>query len=528
MPKKLTCFIIQPLTTPVGKRYPKDHFLTMMDSVYAPAVRKIGFTPLKSWEKGAYLVDQQVMERTQNSNLVLCDISALRPNVFFELGIRRALNKPFAIIRDQHTTPPTDVQNFNYLEYDSSWVHDKRKRPRLIADIAEHLRETKTAPTEPLIGAVAAGISRIYPSRQEATKDVQDYLAQASKRLWIMGVGLSEEFRLSQHLDTIQEKINLARQRRKKFDARILILDALTSTGVFRSLLESTAQGVHKIVNAPRHSSQEYPQDPYFNERLYQDFEFTWRRFKRYDALDHIVRFYGHAPTGWLVIADDTAYFEPYTFGSDPDSKKSAGAPIGPLMPVFRFENGENGRPFRILEKHFLRLWLTTDSDLFHVEARHAEATDTVSRIFNTRGYWLRQALTTLHKPTGDRRRFPRRICKSKLENYVSRNTRSKPKVEESVPVDDVLNFSREGLAFKLHKARLLQIKLQVKTGSPIRVLSRIPAQLDGSKNREKAGEVVKRELVDRYDGKFRVVHQRDEGEFVVVGLKPIKTNSTR
>jgi len=47
-----------------------------------------------------------------------------------------------------------------------------------------------------------------------------------------------------------------------------------------------------------------------------------------------------------------------------------------------------------------------------------------------------------------------------------------------------------------------------------------------GSKRKEKAGEFVKKMLVDPYDGKFRVVHAREDGEFVIVGLKPIKKKS--
>ncbi len=530
MPKKPTCFIIQPLSTPVEKRYPKkNHFLTMLNRVSIPAVKAIGFQALGPLESGGFEINRRILDRLLNSNLVLCDISAFNPNVFFELGIRRALNKPFAIIRDEYSPPPFDVRPFNYLKYDSTAVHDIRKRKTLINDLTEHLLETvkeKTPPAESLIGAVSAGVTRIFPSRQDAMKDILGDLENVSRRLWIMGVGLSEDFRLSHHLDNIEDKIKRARQRGKKFDARVLILDALTSTGVFRSLLESKAEGVRRMVNAWRQPEEDNLDEPYFSERLYRDFHNTWNWFKGHEALENVVRFYGHAPTGWLIMVDDTAYFEPYTFGSDPNSKKRGGYPIGPLMPVFRFEGSGNGRPFRVLEKHFLRLWLTTDTDLFHVRARDAEASEAVTKIFQNRGYWLRQVLSTLHKPTGERRKFPRKVCRSKLENYVSRNTRSEPKVEESVLVDAVLNFSRQGLAFKLHKARLLQIKLPVKEGSRIRVLSRIPAEQEGAKNKQKAGEFVKKELVDRYDGKFRVVHKREAGDFVVVGLKPIKTNS--
>jgi|GEM_PF-6091071 len=527
-----TCFIILPITTPAGANsvYPPDHFYKVLKEICVPAVTKNALEPIEPFRKGTYLIEQKILAQLHESNLLLCDISGLNPNVLFELGIRRALNKPFAIVRDEHTKVPFDLKNFHCFKYDSTAVHaNKRDKERLITDLADHLHATlaeqKKMPTEPLIGAVASGITRIFTSREAAMKDIHEAMERASSRLWLMGVALSEEFRLSDYLGAIEDKIQSTHGRRTKFDAKILMLDALTSTGVFRSLLESKSESVNRIVNASRQPGDERLEEPYFNERLYQDFENTWKRFKGRDVLDNLVRFYGHAPAGWLVIADDIAYFEPYTFGSDPDSKKSAGDPIGPLMPVFKFESAENDRPFRILEKHFLRLWLTTDTDLFHVQARQPEASDTISKIFQNRGYWLKQVHPILHKSTGDRRRYPRKVCKSNLENYIRRSTVSGAS-QAPTKVYKVLNFSREGLAFKLLKATLHERNLELKENNRITVETVIPTLPKGSKRKEKAGEFVKKMLVDPYDGKFRVVHAREDGEFVIVGLKPIKKKS--
>lgn len=40
----------------------------------------------------------------EEADMVLCDMSRLNANVFFELGIRTALDRPAALVKDDQTT----------------------------------------------------------------------------------------------------------------------------------------------------------------------------------------------------------------------------------------------------------------------------------------------------------------------------------------------------------------------------------------------------------------------------------------
>jgi len=512
------------MSTVTGGHFPysPDHFQKVLNEICIPAVKRIRFTAIPPSRTGTYPIDEEILARLKDADLVLCDISTLNPNVLFELGIRRGVYKPFAIIKDKATTDPFNLTNFNNCTYDPAVIlQGKVEKEALIKRVAEHLRKTlgdkrkpNQIPKEMRTGAAACGISKVFPSRHEAEVEVHEAFKSATRRLWIIGIGLSQVFSLADHLNSIEERIRVARRRRKRFDARILLLDALTSTGVFRSLLESSAEKAEEIVSAFRQYGDERPDDPYFNEQLYHDFKNAWSRFRGRPYIDNTVRFYGHAPSCWLFIADDTAYFEPYTFGAPRNSRKTGGSAIGPLMPVFKFE-GPTSRPFQILEDHFERLWSTTDTDLFHVLARDAEAADSVHKIFHARGHWLRQVHGILHKPGRERRQYPRKICNSKLENYVRRDNKQGTG-QLPIKVEKVLNFSREGLAFRLNMA--------LKKGDRIRVETLTPRRPKGAEKREKAGEYVKKMLVDPYDGRFRVVHVRRESDSRrVVGLQPIK-----
>lgn len=513
-----TCFIILPMTTPSGTDYKPNHFAKVLKQICIPAVKKIRFKPIGPARIGTYPISEEIVTQLHDADLVLCDISSLNPNVLIELGIRRALNKPFAIIKDGLTKEPFNLQDFNRLEYDHK-VFQKSIRAKevLIRGVAQHLRKTATkrlpptAVVEPFVGAAACGITGVFLSRKEAEGEVLAAVKKTKQRLWILGIGLSQVFSLPENLRTIEKKIGDTRD----FDARILLLDALTSTGVFRTLLESSADKVKKILYSFRDPVDEFLDDPYFNEQLYRDFHNAWTRFRDRTDIDNIVRFYSHTPTCWLIVADDTAYFQPYTFGAAPNSDEDGG-PIGPLMPVFRFDAAESARPFKILEDHFEKLWATTNTDLFHLMARNADAQRTLVEIFDRHGYWFRQVHGVLHKPGKERRLYPRKRCRSGLEIYVRRNKNQLP-----LKIEKAMNFSREGLELKLKN-------IELKKGEIIYVEVLTPRRPQGAGKKEKAGELVKRILVDPYDGRFRARHVRREGEFLVVGLQPVKKRASR
>ena len=92
------CFIIMPITTPehLVDQYKEDsdHFLHVLEHLFIPAVEKTGYTPVPPSATGSDLIQAEIISQLENADHVLCDISTLNPNVFFELGIRTAVEKP--------------------------------------------------------------------------------------------------------------------------------------------------------------------------------------------------------------------------------------------------------------------------------------------------------------------------------------------------------------------------------------------------------------------------------------------------
>jgi len=89
--------------------------------LFAPAIERIGYTPISPRTTGADVIQAEIIRRLETADLVLCDISTLNPNVFFELGIRIAIDKPICLVRDGLTDQiPFDTSIINVHRYDHS------------------------------------------------------------------------------------------------------------------------------------------------------------------------------------------------------------------------------------------------------------------------------------------------------------------------------------------------------------------------------------------------------------------------
>jgi len=124
MPDKKNCFIIMPITTPESllSTYRDDpkHFKHVLECLFIPAIEKAGFTPQPPTAQGSDLIHAEIIKHLESAEIVLCDMSTLNPNVFFEFGIRTSLNKPVCVVKDELTTQvPFDTGIQFYQEYNS-------------------------------------------------------------------------------------------------------------------------------------------------------------------------------------------------------------------------------------------------------------------------------------------------------------------------------------------------------------------------------------------------------------------------
>lgn len=114
-----------PITTPdimiEEYRDGKEHFKHVLKCLFFPSIDKAGYKPISPKAKGSDLIHANIIKELETAEMVLCDMSCLNPNVFFEFGIRTALNKPLCIVKDEFTSDvPFDTAILNHYEYKST------------------------------------------------------------------------------------------------------------------------------------------------------------------------------------------------------------------------------------------------------------------------------------------------------------------------------------------------------------------------------------------------------------------------
>jgi hypothetical protein len=77
----------------------EGHFQHVLDCLFVPAVKQAGLTPVPPTAEGAEIIQGRIIGKLERAELVLCDMSGLNANVFFELGIRTALNRPVCLVK---------------------------------------------------------------------------------------------------------------------------------------------------------------------------------------------------------------------------------------------------------------------------------------------------------------------------------------------------------------------------------------------------------------------------------------------
>lgn len=174
---KPTCFIAMPITTQEDevKRYGDDseHWLHVMETIHVPAVKAAGFEPIRPVVSGSYLIHGEIIRHLSTADMVLCDLSGLNPNVFFELGVRTSLNLPIALVKDEHFKLPFDTSGINTHGYASSL----RSWDTLgeIEKLAQYLKDsvTSSAGSNPMWRQFGLMIAAQGPESIESSADAR-------------------------------------------------------------------------------------------------------------------------------------------------------------------------------------------------------------------------------------------------------------------------------------------------------------------------------------------------------------------
>lgn len=112
----IKCFVIMPISSQPG--YDSEHFTLVYEDIIKPAIHLAGMTPVRADETtNTNLIQLDILRKVIESDIAICDMSAKNPNVFYELGVRQAFDKPTVLMIDDETSAPFDVSSLRYVDY---------------------------------------------------------------------------------------------------------------------------------------------------------------------------------------------------------------------------------------------------------------------------------------------------------------------------------------------------------------------------------------------------------------------------
>lgn len=141
-----SCFVVQPFAPPHGDYY---------DKILKPAIEKTGLQPVRADAEifGTGKIIDQVWRGINAAKVLVAELTTRNPNVFYELGLAHALNKPVVLISSNEPDVPFDLQHIRVIYYD---VTDPFWGAKLIEKVAENILSALTNPEEAIFKTTAA------------------------------------------------------------------------------------------------------------------------------------------------------------------------------------------------------------------------------------------------------------------------------------------------------------------------------------------------------------------------------------
>lgn len=133
-----TCFVVMPFAPPLGDYYSK---------VYEPAINKAGLTPVRADNEifGAGRIMDQIWRGINDAKLLVAELTTRNANVFYELGLAHALEKPVVLVSSNEEDVPFDLQHIRVIYYD---VMDPFWGQKLLDKVAENILSAIKDPEE--------------------------------------------------------------------------------------------------------------------------------------------------------------------------------------------------------------------------------------------------------------------------------------------------------------------------------------------------------------------------------------------
>jgi len=138
-----TCFVMQPFGGTLGGYY---------ESIFKPATEQAGLVPVRADAEifGTGKIMDQIWRGIKAAKVLVAELTSKNPNVFYELGLAHALEKPVVLVSSNQEDVPFDLRHIRVILYDQA---DPFWGQKLIDKIADNIKSAIRDPEEAIFRA---------------------------------------------------------------------------------------------------------------------------------------------------------------------------------------------------------------------------------------------------------------------------------------------------------------------------------------------------------------------------------------
>lgn len=227
MPETKRCFVISPIG-PKGSKVRSDAD-AVLEYIIKPALKGMEIEAIRADElSDPGLITEQMIAAIMDYDVCIADLSGHNPNVFYELALAQAAERPVVLLKLEGEVIPFDVKDHRLIEYDLS--PQSMKTDKWIPVLQSHVRSVLAASYKApslLRGksiSKSTGIrSYLINARSEEFGDAPRYhevVQRAEKYCCLMGVSLKS-------WGSDDGRRVLLDLNRRHVPVRVLIMDAM-------------------------------------------------------------------------------------------------------------------------------------------------------------------------------------------------------------------------------------------------------------------------------------------------------------
>lgn len=138
-----TCFVMQPFGGALGGYY---------ESIFKPAIEQAGLGSVRADAEifGTGKIMDQIWRGIRAADVLVAELTTKNPNVFYELGLAHALEKPVILVSSNQEDVPFDLRHIRVILYDQA---DPFWGQKLIDKIADNIKSAIANPEEAIFRA---------------------------------------------------------------------------------------------------------------------------------------------------------------------------------------------------------------------------------------------------------------------------------------------------------------------------------------------------------------------------------------